>query len=614
MSGIEELKDQELTSSTSDVEPTRYRQGRVLRQKKSESFLDPFDLTVEVSEENWDEDIDEDDDYEPSFNVTIGPTDTLETVNFGDLEFDTFEEEMDNEPGEGPEDIVGTGIERILHENDHQKLTQDQSCIAFLEPLLVLAKTKISLSCQVKGCKEEVTIRNKFTGSALYLTWACSSGHTIFRWCSQPVLNRGLNGGDLLCATAILASGNNFSKISLFAKFCNLHFLSASSFERMQSRYLVPQIDQFWTDKQKEVLEGFKDKELVILGDGRMDSPGHCAQYCSYTVMENDTKKILSIVTLDKRETEKKSTNLELAGFKRTLNTLKEKKMNVCEVVTDAHLQIGALMKKDHKEIKHSHDIWHAAKNLGKKIIAAGQDKQCRPLQKWSRHVVNHFWYVCQNASTKDEFIGLWYPLIHHVVDEHEWLLPYSSSGTYACQHNTLEDATDKEWLVKDGPAHRALRKIIFDKRFINRIPYFTNFRSTAELENFQQHILMYAAKRFAYSPPVYAARNQLAALDYNANVGRAVKVNKDGKTRYRRMFNKKSGRWTVVTDKEAKNYDHIKQLLNRVAVARLNDREGMSGKQELSATDPRRISRTIAPVTPPPTSQLVEEKKSRLQ
>ena len=33
-----------------------------------------------------------------------------------------------------------------------------------------------------------------------------------------------------------------------------------------------------------------------------MDSPGHTAQYCSYTFMEMEIKKILSLITMDKRE------------------------------------------------------------------------------------------------------------------------------------------------------------------------------------------------------------------------------------------------------------------------------------------------------------------------
>lgn len=52
-----------------------------------------------------------------------------------------------------------------------------------------------------------------------------------------------------------------------------------------------------------------------------MDSPGYCAQYCSYTVMENETKKIISITTLDKRETDRKSGNMEIRGFERCLSS-----------------------------------------------------------------------------------------------------------------------------------------------------------------------------------------------------------------------------------------------------------------------------------------------------
>lgn len=42
-----------------------------------------------------------------------------------------------------------------------------------------------------------------------------------------------------------------------------------------------------------------------------MDSPGHNAQYCTYTFMENSTKQILCVITMDKRMTDRKSTNLE---------------------------------------------------------------------------------------------------------------------------------------------------------------------------------------------------------------------------------------------------------------------------------------------------------------
>ena len=48
--------------------------------------------------------------------------------------------------------------------------------------------------------------------------------------------------------------------------------------------------------------------------------------------------------------------------------------------------------------------------------------------------------------------------------------------------------------------------------------------------------------------------------------------------------------------------------------IMRVNDKVGMKKKRELEATDPRRISKYLAPVTPPPTHQLVAEHVSRFQ
>jgi hypothetical protein len=77
-----------------------------------------------------------------------------------------------------------------------------------------------------------------------------------------------------------------------------------------------------------------------------MDSPGHSAQYCSYTFMEYTTKKILCIITMDKRMTDLKSTNLEKACFVKGLQFLLDRGLKVVEVVTDAHIQVASIMSK----------------------------------------------------------------------------------------------------------------------------------------------------------------------------------------------------------------------------------------------------------------------------
>jgi hypothetical protein len=58
-------------------------------------------------------------------------------------------------------------------------------------------------------------------------------------------------------------------------------------------------------------------------------------------------------------------------------------------------------------------------------------------------------------------------------------------------------------------------------------------FRSTAELEAFNNLILMYAGKRFSYIPPVYRARCLLAAIDHNYHLERPVLLTKQGVERF---------------------------------------------------------------------------------
>ena len=77
-----------------------------------------------------------------------------------------------------------------------------------------------------------------------------------------------------------------------------------------------------------------------------MDSPGWCAQYCTYTLMEYNTKKIVAITTVDKRQTDRKSTNMEKKGLEVCLMSLMNKGCVIDELVTDAHLAIGAMLRK----------------------------------------------------------------------------------------------------------------------------------------------------------------------------------------------------------------------------------------------------------------------------
>lgn len=62
------------------------------------------------------------------------------------------------------------------------------------------------------------------------------------------------------------------------------------------------------------------------------------------------------------------------------------------------------------------------------------------------------------------------------------------------------------------------------------------------------------------------------------------------------------------------KTYSYIQFLVEKIVRRRLDDEEGMSGNVVFEPDDSRRISKTLARISPPPTAQPVKERKSRFE
>ena len=62
--------------------------------------------------------------------------------------------------------------------------------------------------------------------------------------------------------------------------------------------------------------------------------------------MEHDSNSILSVQVVDKREVQGKSTNMEKLGAELGLRHVLDAGVEIAQFVTDAHVQIGALMSK----------------------------------------------------------------------------------------------------------------------------------------------------------------------------------------------------------------------------------------------------------------------------
>lgn len=160
---------------------------------------------------------------------------------------------------------------------------------------IVFESKLLDLFTQCPVCTADTVGRiRKIVGTAVHVEQLCSSCKYVRSWCSQPYCNQ-MPVGNLLLSGAILFSGSLLSKVLRMFKILQVACISSSTFHRHQTNYLAPTILTHWSEERSQLLDVLRleDEGLVIAGDGQCDSPGHCAKYGSFTVMEQRLKKII---------------------------------------------------------------------------------------------------------------------------------------------------------------------------------------------------------------------------------------------------------------------------------------------------------------------------------
>ena len=128
------------------------------------------------------------------------------------------------------------------------------------------------------------------------------------------------------------------------AQFAGLSFLNKNTFYNIQRTLILPTVNKQFDENMKFVRDEAKKEELVILGDGRFDSPGKSAKYCTYTCQSPITKKIIATSTVQTLKG-KGSAPLELKGFQNCLKDLDDDEYRVEIVATDRNRQLAKWLR-----------------------------------------------------------------------------------------------------------------------------------------------------------------------------------------------------------------------------------------------------------------------------
>ena len=135
-------------------------------------------------------------------------------------------------------------------------------------------------------------------GSMLTLVASCNLCPWTWTWISQPFINE-TPAGNILISAATLFSGSIAAKTFKFLQHLKVCNISIRTFFRHQKEYLFPTITKLWHQKQRTEFEKLQEQPpITVGGDGRADSPGHCAKYGTYTLIDLDHVVILELQTV----------------------------------------------------------------------------------------------------------------------------------------------------------------------------------------------------------------------------------------------------------------------------------------------------------------------------
>lgn len=475
---------------------------------------------------------------------------------------------------------------------------EDSKYIVFEQQLLELLKW-------CPECGEVIVKKEKNTqGTLLCVMVTCIKDH-VCTWRSQPMLKR-MAAGNLLLSSAILLSGATFTKVASIANIMKLQFMSEKTYCNIQDEYVFPVVNEAWQQEQESVITEIGERDVWLSGDGRCDSPGFSAKYGTYTLLDQETDKVVDFSVIHVGEVSS-SNAMEREGFKRCMNNIVDKGVNVKVVATDGHVGIASDMKKDHGDKQHQQDVWHVSKRVTTKLTEKAKKKDCGDLFPWIKSVSNHLWWCADTCEGSKELLReKWLSIVYHCANIHAW----DSADLYQqCPHSPIppDEARKKKWLKPGSPPHDALKAVVFDKNIIKAVQQLNLCCHTGSLEVYHSVQTSYVPKRQHFSYKGMMARTQLAALHHNDNTGREQATTSTGELRFKVVFPKRTKDWVAKPIMEKTTKDHLGQLVDAIVARKNLDYDDRS-----EGLDTSHIAQNIATKPRPEKSAVIAQHTSR--
>ncbi|XP_065054534.1 uncharacterized protein LOC135683252 [Rhopilema esculentum] len=404
-----------------------------------------------------------------------------------------------------------------------------------------------------------IDISTSLVGSMVQVEASCLQGH-VRKWRSQPLIGD-MPLGNFVIAASTLLSGCSPAKILLLFHNMQTPSFTERTYHRIQKLYLIPSILEHWKSVQQQLLRSSQGIR-TLGGDARMDSPGHTAKYGSYSLMNLESNKIISVNTLQSNEVGG-SYHMELEGLKRCLDEVKAAGINFSTLVTDRHAGVKKYMRECHSDKNHRFDVFHVAKSIARKVEEIGKKRTTAVVNEWVPSIKNHVYWCASTSKDSPQLIKeKWLSLFNHIINKHEG---HDGQLFKCCEHGPME----REWLIKGKAAYKELKDKLTKTQLLNDIAKLSPVEQTSHLESFHNIVLHFAPKHTHFHFQAMTARVLLAAIHFNENTGRQQLETKDGEKRWQISYIKYKQTGVVKPIKSKSTYEYAKIIMEKAVQRR---------------------------------------------
>jgi solute carrier family 8 (sodium/calcium exchanger) len=173
-----------------------------------------------------------------------------------------------------------------------------EDCNPLEEKKFMVSSSKLlELFNTCKKCNRLATASiQHIIGTMVKIKAECDFCCFTWQWCSQPYLGS-IPAGNIGLSASILFSGAIATKVLRVLECMGVATISRRTFTSHQSAILFPAISRVWDKRQREYIARAEERNqpLVIGGDGRADSPGHCAKFGSYSTIDLEHGTVIDI-------------------------------------------------------------------------------------------------------------------------------------------------------------------------------------------------------------------------------------------------------------------------------------------------------------------------------